>query len=77
VPSSSPLSAFFIGIPSNALRKPILAPLKRWHAVIGHLRAELLSYLEEHTTRAKIEKSTKPLTPYEAYTISKVIEIVS
>jgi hypothetical protein len=71
------LFVFSIRIPSNALRKPVSAPLKRWHAVIRHLRAELLSYLEDHTIGAKIEKSTKPLTPYKVCVVSKATEIVS
>jgi hypothetical protein len=75
-PSSS-LSAFPIGIPSKALRKPISAPLERWHAVMGHPGVEPLSHLEEHTTGAKIEKSTEPSTPCEACAVSKATEIVS
>ena len=71
------LSAFPVGIPSNAPRKPISAPLERWHAVMGHPGAEPLSYLEEHTTGAKIEKSTEPSTPCEACAVSKATEIVS
>jgi hypothetical protein len=42
-----------------------------------HLGAKSLSHLKEHTTGAKIEKSTKPLTPYEACAMSKATEIVS
>jgi Reverse transcriptase (RNA-dependent DNA polymerase) len=76
-PSSSPLSAFPVGIPSNAPRKPISAPLKRWHAVMGHPGAEPLSHLEEHTMGAKIEKSTEPSTPCEACAVSRATEIVS
>jgi hypothetical protein len=42
-----------------------------------HPGAEPLSYLKEHTTGAKIEKSTEPLTPCEACAVSKATEIVS
>jgi hypothetical protein len=44
---------------------------------MGHPGAEPLSHLEEHTTGAKIEKSTEPSTPCEACAVSKATEIVS
>jgi hypothetical protein len=44
---------------------------------MGHPGAEPLSHLEEHTTGAKIEKSTEPSTPCEACAVSKGTEIVS
>jgi hypothetical protein len=44
---------------------------------MGHPGAEPLSHLGEHTTEARIEKSTEPLTPYEACAMSKATEIIS
>jgi hypothetical protein len=75
--SSASPSTFAISTPSNAPREPISASIERWHTVMGHLGLEPLSHLEEHTTGAKVEKTTLPMTPYEACVVSKASEIVS